>query len=248
MTPDHAYAAARQLIDPDADYAVHVRTDTGWQRPGDPDQRELPALDVLLAARRVLRSEPAGRVWSTRPDTLNVRTGDGQIWLRFTVTTLTATDVCDTPGCATFLTATGQCTRCSTGTAPAGRAPTGLWRVLGLAHSAVTPVSRSDLTTADLVTLARTCLTLDANYFTLPRPPLPPATDRLLERLATTLAGLDEDRPDAPDVNEALSRAELLTLADVALALYRAHGDPDGLLGRPSVLLLAHLAYDSTPP
>lgn len=202
---------------------------------------------MLLAARRVLRGEPAGRVWSTRPDTLNVCTGNGQVWLRFTVTTIAVTDVCQTPGCAAFLSATGQCTRCSTEATPAGRAPTGLWRVLGLADSAVSPVSRTDLTTPDLVSLARACLTLDDNYFTLPRPVLPPSTERLLKRLATTVADLDEDRPGSRNVDEALSRTELLTLADAARALYRAHGDPNNLLGRSSVLLLAHLAYTSGP-
>lgn len=86
MTPDRAYTTARQLIDPDADYTVHVRTETGWAQPGDPDHRELPGLDVLLAARRVLRAQPAGRVSSPHPDTLDIHTGDGQLWLRFTTT------------------------------------------------------------------------------------------------------------------------------------------------------------------
>ncbi|MFB8000043.1 hypothetical protein ACFC4G_45645 [Streptomyces sp. NPDC056002] len=67
MTPDRAYATARQLIDPDADYTVHVRTDTGWTQPADPDHRELPGLDVLLAARRLLRAQPPGRVSSEVP-------------------------------------------------------------------------------------------------------------------------------------------------------------------------------------
>ncbi|WP_030390853.1 hypothetical protein [Streptomyces sp. NRRL S-241] len=84
MTPDRAYTTARQLIDPDADYTVQVRTETGWTQPGDPDHRELPGLDVLLAARRVLRAQPAGRVSSPHPDTLDIHTGDGQLWLRFT--------------------------------------------------------------------------------------------------------------------------------------------------------------------
>ncbi|MFD8727761.1 hypothetical protein [Streptomyces sp. NPDC059611] len=246
MNRDRAYAAARQLIDPDADYTVHARSETGWTQPADPDHQELPGLDVLLAARRVLRSELTGRVWSTRSDTLNVRTGNGLVWLRFTATAAAATDVCQTLGCAAFLTA-GQCTRCSTGPAPADRAPTGLWRVLGLAGSAVTPVSRTELTTTDLVCLARTCLTLDDHYFTLPHPVLPPSTDTLLERLATTVADLDDDRPGTPNLSEAFSRTELLTLADAALTLYQAHGDPDDLRGRPSVLLLAHLAYTSDP-
>lgn len=118
MTTDRAYAAARQLIDPDADYAVHVRTGTGWKQPGDADQRELPGLDVLLATRRVLRAQPAGRVWSVRPDTLNLRTGDGRVWLRVVVTTLAQSDLCDTADCAAFLTDDGSCTRCSPGSAP----------------------------------------------------------------------------------------------------------------------------------
>ncbi|MFI1648258.1 hypothetical protein ACH4XT_15145 [Streptomyces avidinii] len=88
MIPSRAYITARQLIDPDADYTVHVRTETGWTRPADPDHRELPGLDVLLAARRLLRAQPAGRVSSTHPDALDMRTGDGQLWLRFVATTL----------------------------------------------------------------------------------------------------------------------------------------------------------------
>ncbi|MER5985656.1 hypothetical protein [Streptomyces sp. NPDC001787] len=236
MSPDRTYAAARQLIDPDTDYTVHARSGTGWTQPADPDHQELPGLDILLAARRVLRGEPAGRVWSTRADTLNVRSGNGQVWLRFTVTTTAVTDVCQTPGCAAFLNATGQCTRCSTEAPPADRAPTGLWRVLGLAGSAIAPVSRTDLTTADLLCLACTCLTLDDNYFTLPHPVLPPSTETLLEHLATTVAHFDEDCPGTPNVNEAFPRTELLTLADAALTLDQAHGDPDGLLGHPSVL------------
>ncbi|MGV2916269.1 hypothetical protein [Streptomyces alfalfae] len=46
MTLDRAYASARQLIDPDADYTVHVRAGNGWQSPGNRDQQELPGLDV----------------------------------------------------------------------------------------------------------------------------------------------------------------------------------------------------------
>ncbi|MET9103665.1 hypothetical protein [Streptomyces antibioticus] len=84
MNPNHAYATARQLIDPDANYTVHTRTDNGWTQPTDPNHRELPGLDVLLAARRVLRARPAGHVQSTGPNTLDIRTGDGQLWLRFT--------------------------------------------------------------------------------------------------------------------------------------------------------------------
>lgn len=84
MSPDRAYTTARQLIDPDADYTVHMRTDNDWTQPTDPDHRELPGLDVLLAARRVLRARPAGHVESTSPDTLDIRTGDGRLWLRFT--------------------------------------------------------------------------------------------------------------------------------------------------------------------
>ncbi|MFD0437326.1 hypothetical protein [Streptomyces chartreusis] len=130
MNPDHAYAAARQLIDPDADYTVRIRTDTGWTQPTDPDHPELPGLDVLLAARRVLRARPAGHVESTSPDTLDIRTGDGRLWLRFTNTTLDS------------------------------HAPEELRRVLGLSRSALAPLARCDLTTSDLVALARTCLTL----------------------------------------------------------------------------------------
>ncbi|WP_031064241.1 hypothetical protein [Streptomyces sp. NRRL F-5527] len=86
MTPDRDYATARQLIDPDADYTVHVRAESGWAQPADPDHRKLPGLDVLLAARRLLRARPAGRVESTTPDTLDLRTGDGRLRLRFTAT------------------------------------------------------------------------------------------------------------------------------------------------------------------
>ncbi|MFH9818387.1 hypothetical protein [Streptomyces sp. NPDC017230] len=248
MTLDRAYTAARQLIDPDADYTVHVRTDNGWQSPGNRDQRELPGLDVLLAARRVLRTQPAGRVWSTLPNTLNVCTGDGLLRLRFTVTTLAETDLCDAPECAEFLTDSGHCPRCAAGPGPGGRAPTGVWKVLGLADSAVLPVTRDDLTTTDLVLLARACHTLDQQHHAVhARTPLPLEARPLLQRLALVLDDLDEGRPHAPNPADVFSRKELLTLADTALALYRAHGDPDDLLGSPTVLRLAHLAYADMP-
>ncbi|MCX4624463.1 hypothetical protein [Streptomyces albogriseolus] len=93
MIPDHAYATARQLIDPNANYTVHIRTDNGWTQPTDPDQRELPGLDVLLAAGRVLRARPAGHVQSTSPDNLDIRTGDGRLWLRFTTASSSAGQV-----------------------------------------------------------------------------------------------------------------------------------------------------------
>ncbi|GGR80719.1 hypothetical protein GCM10010269_19820 [Streptomyces humidus] len=229
MTPDRAYATARQLIDPDADYTVHVRTDTGWTQPADPDHRELPGLDVLLAARRLLRARPAGHVGSTHPDTLDMHTGDGRLWLRFTATTLGDND----PGPAE----------------PAAdeRAPQGLWRLLGLSGSSLAPLARCDLTDSDLVTLARTCLTLSRAH-PLPQPGMPPEAALLLERLASSTEALDSGLPSAPDIDDDFSRTELLTLADTALALYRTHGDPNDLLGRPEVLLLAHLAYDDTPP
>ena len=123
MTLDRAYADARQLIDLDADYTVHVRAGNGWQPPGNRDQRELPGLDVLLAARRVLCAQPAGRVWSTRPDTLNVCTGDGLLWLRFTVTTLAETGLCDAAECAEFLTDSGHCPRCAADPSPGPGGP-----------------------------------------------------------------------------------------------------------------------------
>jgi hypothetical protein len=229
MTPDRAYATARQLIDPDADYTVHVRTETGWTQPADPDHRELPGLDVLLAARRLLRARPAGHVSSTHPDTLDMHTGDGRLWLRFAATTLSHND----PGPAE--------------PATDDRTPEGLWRLLGLSGSSLVPVARCDLTGSDLVTLARTCLTLSQAH-PLPQQGVPPEAALLLERLASSTEALDTGLPGAPDIDEALSRAELLTLAETALVLYRAHGDPDDLLGRPEVLLLAHLAYDETPP
>ncbi|MFF6979344.1 hypothetical protein ACFZAV_16725 [Streptomyces sp. NPDC008343] len=229
MNPNHAYATARQLIDLDADYTVHIRTATGWTQPTDPDHRELPGLDVLLAARRLLRARPAGHVGSTHPDTLDMHTGDGQLWLRFAATT---------PG--------------DNDPAPAepatdDRAPEGLWRLLGLSGSSLVPVARCDLTDSDLVTLARTCLTLSQTH-PVPQQVVPPECAMLLERLATSAEALDTGLPGAPDIDDALLRTNLLTLADTALALYRAHGDPDDLLGRPEVLLLAHLAYDDTPP
>lgn len=113
MSTSRTYATARRMVDPDADYVVHVRTDTGWKQPGGPEQRQLPGLDVLVAARRVLRAQPAGSVWCT-PEVLNVRTGDGRLWLRFTARALAETDRCDTPGCAEFLSNSGHCTRCAT--------------------------------------------------------------------------------------------------------------------------------------
>ncbi|MDR3082984.1 MAG: hypothetical protein LBV60_19020 [Streptomyces sp.] len=62
------------------------------------------------------------------------------------------------------------------------------------------------------------------------------------------MEALDTGLSGAPDIGEVLSRTELLTLAETALALYRPPGDPADLLGRPEILLLAHLAYDDTPP
>ncbi|MEU2769296.1 MULTISPECIES: hypothetical protein [Streptomyces] len=61
------------------------------------------------------------------------------------------------------------------------------------------------------------------------------------------LDDLDEGRPHALNPDLALSREELLTLADTAPVLYRAHGHPDDLLGSPTVLRLAHLAYADMP-
>ncbi|MFD3959618.1 hypothetical protein ACFWRG_32085 [Micromonospora tulbaghiae] len=225
MKPDRNYATARQLIDPDADYTVHIRTDAGWTRPTNPDHQELPGLDVLLAARRALRAQPAGHVESTSPGTLDVRTHDDQLWLRFTDSTLRGNE----PDPAK--------------TSPGARPTDGLWRLLGLSGSALVPLSRSDLTDSDLVTLARTCLVLNHTH---PQTDVPPQAGLLLERLATTVEALDAGLPGAPDIDEDLSRAELLTIAETALALYQTHGDPDDLLGRPEVLLLAHLAYDTT--
>jgi hypothetical protein len=248
MNADLAYTAARQAIDPDAGYVVHVRTGTGWTQPGDPDQRELPGLDVLLAARRVLRAQPAGRVWCTPGDTLNVSTGNGRLWLRFVLSYLAATELCENSGCADFLNDAGHCARCATGPEPGEHATTTLWRVLGLAGSAVVPITRDDLTTTDLVTLARAGHTLDQQpHAAHARTPLPAEVKRLLERLALVVDDLDEDRPHAVDADAAFTRSELLTLADTALALYRAHGDPDDLLDRATVLLLAHLAYADLP-
>ncbi|WP_331729024.1 hypothetical protein OG592_43135 (plasmid) [Streptomyces avidinii] len=209
MTPGRTYATARQLIDPDADYTVHVRTETGWTQPADPDHRELPGLDVLLATRRLLRAQPAGRVSSTHPDTLDMHTGDGRLWLRFVATTFGDND----PGPAE--------------PATNDRAPQGLWRLLGLSGSSLVPVSPCDLTDSDLVTLARTCLTLNQTH---PQPAVPPQAALLLERLATTVEALGASLADAPDIDEDLSRTELLTLAQTALALYRDQRDlPDSI-------------------
>ncbi|WDN55913.1 hypothetical protein [Streptomyces clavuligerus] len=165
---------------------------------------------------------------STGPDTLDIRTADGRLRIRFTDTTFRETD----PG-------PGEPALDAT-------APEGLWRILGLSDSALVPLSRCDLTTSDLVALARTCLTLNQAHSFLPQPGFLPDTGPLLERLATTTQAFDNSLPDAPDIDEAFSRAELLLLAEAALALHQAHGDPDKLLSRPELLLLAHLAYDNT--
>jgi hypothetical protein len=248
MTLSPAYTAARQAVDPDADYVVHVRTASGWAAPGDPGQRDLPGLDVLLAARRVLRAQPAGSVWCTPSETLNLRTADGRLWLRFVPGAVAETELCETPGCAEFLSDSGHCARCAAGPACAGRAPTGLWKVLGLADSAVLPVTRDDLTTTDLVSLARACDTLGHRHHPARAgAPLPPEAGPLRERLALALDDLDEGRPHARDLDSVFTRGELLTLADTALALFRTHGDPDDLLDRAAVLLLAHLAYAALP-
>ncbi|GLX22464.1 hypothetical protein Slala02_57670 [Streptomyces lavendulae subsp. lavendulae] len=77
MSPDHDYSTARRLIDPDTNYTVHIRTDAGWTQPTNPDHHEVPGLDVLVAARRTLRTQPAGRVENTGPDELAIRTHDG---------------------------------------------------------------------------------------------------------------------------------------------------------------------------
>ncbi|MFI6113229.1 hypothetical protein [Kitasatospora sp. NPDC051164] len=228
MTPDRAYATARQLIDPDADYTVHVRTDTGWTQPADPDHRELPGLDVLLAARRLLRAQPPGRISSTHPDTLDMHSGDDRFWLRFVATPAEENPAHAEP-------------------ATDGRPPDGLWRLLGLSGSSLVPVTRCDLTDSDLVTLARTCLTLNQAH-PLPQQGVTPEVALLLERLATSLDALDNGVSGASDIDDVFRRTELLALAEAALGLYRTHADPDDLLGRPEVLLLAHLAYDDTPP
>ncbi|WP_331731450.1 hypothetical protein [Streptomyces sp. NBC_00073] len=154
MTPERAYAAARQMIDADADYLVHVRATAGWRQPGDLDQTELPGLDVLLAVRRVLRTQPVGSVWSAYPQTLNVLTGDGRTELRFIPNTLTDTALCRTVGCAEFLPPTGPCPRCTTALDLDRRTPEGLSRVFGLPGSALVPVTRADLTRTDLVARA----------------------------------------------------------------------------------------------
>ncbi|MFI5986896.1 hypothetical protein ACIBEA_39295 [Streptomyces sp. NPDC051555] len=245
MTPRRAYAAARQLIDADADYLVHVRTTTGWVLPGDHEQRELPGLDVLLAARRVLRGHPAGSVWSAYPQTLNVLTGDGRTELRFIPNTLSDTALCRTVGCAELLPPTGPCPRSTTALGLDGRTPDGLWRVLGLPDSALVPVTLADLTLADLVTLAHTAHTLHNRDYPADTV-LSPEAGPLLAFLAQVLEDLDQDRPHAMEVDDALSRTQLLTLAEAALALYRADGDPDDLLGRREVLLLAHLDFDDS--
>ncbi|WP_331731453.1 hypothetical protein [Streptomyces sp. NBC_00073] len=64
--------------------------------------------------------------------------------------------------------------------------------------------------------------------------------------MARVLDDLDAGRPHAIDVDDALSRTQLLTPSEAALALYRADGDPDDLLGGREVLLLAHLAFDDS--
>lgn len=241
------YAAARLVIDPDADYVVHVRTDTGWTAPADPGHRQLPGLDVLVAARRVLRAEPPGTAWCTSAEALHLRSGDGRLWLRFVLTAVAETDLCPRPGCAEILPDSGNCA-CAGQPAPDDRAPAGLWRVLGLADSAMVPLTSSDLTRTDLVVLARAChLLAQQHHAEAAHTPLPATARPLLERLALVLDDLDEGRPHAVDVDAAFRRDELLTLADAALALYRAHGDVEDVLGRPSVLLLAHLAYTSGP-
>ncbi|RLU82542.1 hypothetical protein CTZ27_29900 [Streptomyces griseocarneus] len=251
MSPDRSYALARELIDIDGDYAVHVRTTGGWQQPGDPYHRELPGLDVLLAARRVLRARPTGQVWSPNPETLHVRSGDGRAELRFVTRAFAETGFCRTAGCARLLDDAGLCARCATASRasqPVGAAAAPVWRVLGWGDSAVVPVTWNDLTTTDLVNLARTCHTLDQAF--ADRSVLPPTARQLLDRLVPVLEDLDEGRSRALDVEEVLSRAELLTLAGAGLALYRLyrpHEDLDDLLTRPMVLLLAHLDYEDTP-
>ncbi|MFF4531690.1 hypothetical protein ACFY1P_20760 [Streptomyces sp. NPDC001407] len=243
MTPDRSYALARELLDLDADYTVHVRTADGWQQPADPYHRELPGLDVLLAARRVLRARPVGRVWSPRPETLHVRTGDGRAELRFVPKHLAEAQLCGAADCAGSFDDAGRCARCTTASRFAGAvAPAPVWKVLGWADSAVVPISRNDLTTTDLVTLARACHSLSRRAFaghTL----LSPRPRQLLDRLARALDDLDEGRPHTPDIDEVFSRAELLTLAGMALSLYRDHHDPDDVLTRPVVLLVTHLDY-----
>ncbi|MGY4963571.1 hypothetical protein [Streptomyces sp. 900105245] len=87
MSPDHDYATARRLIDPDTNYTVLLHTDAGWTPPTDPDHQEVSGLDLLLAVRRTLRAQPAGRVENTGRDELAIRTHDGRLWLRFTDST-----------------------------------------------------------------------------------------------------------------------------------------------------------------
>lgn len=86
------YATAHEVITSGAHYIVHIHTDMGWTTPPDPDYRQVLGLDALLAARRVLRTEPAGTAWSTPAKALHLQSNDGRLCLRFTPTTATETN------------------------------------------------------------------------------------------------------------------------------------------------------------
>lgn len=100
MSPDHAYATVRMLIDPDADY---IRTDTGSTQPSDLDHRLLPVWTSHWPSAgscvpgpptmwsgpspfaRTRRWDEVGAVildppqWRAQPR----RTGDSRLWLCF---------------------------------------------------------------------------------------------------------------------------------------------------------------------
>lgn len=109
---------------------------------------------------------------STSPDTLDIRTGDGRLWLRFPDTTL------------------GENGPATDEPSLDGHTPEEPWRVLGLSGSALAPLARCDLTTSDLEALARTCLTLSQAPSLLLRPTLPSNAGHLLERLANATEAL----------------------------------------------------------
>lgn len=84
MNPNHAYATARQLIDPTLTTPSTSAPTTAGHSPPTPVTGNYPAWTSSWPPAGSLRPRPAGHVQSTSPDTLDIRTGDGRLRLRFT--------------------------------------------------------------------------------------------------------------------------------------------------------------------
>ncbi len=81
MNPNHAYATARQLIDPTLTTPSTSAPTTAGHSPPTPVTGNYPAWTSSWPPAGSLRPRPAGHVQSTSPDTLDIRTGDGRLRL-----------------------------------------------------------------------------------------------------------------------------------------------------------------------